>query len=201
MTTPFHQRAPCHRKLGGHDAHGRQPRSTGTALIPRGAGHGVRSHAVRRSRAHALALLIGMACLGAVIWFSCSRLPAVVLAPLGLALSIVPAVLLYRLISHKPVLTLDETGILYPRGGPSRIAWRDILSVERLARVQRLPNGEYHSYIREAWRPIRLQIRGARSEDGEITIAFMGLDTDSAEVFDWIREYLRNSDGQNQNLG
>lgn len=195
MTTPFHQRAPCHRKLGGHDAHGRQPRSSGIAHPGERVGHGVRSHAVRRSRAYALVLLIGMACLGAVIWFSCARLPAVVLAPLGLALSVVPAVLLCRLVSHRPVLTMDETGILYPRWGPSPIAWRDILSVERLARVQRLPNGEYHSYIREAWRPIRLQIRSARSEDGEITIAFMGLDTDSAEVFDWIREHLRYSDG------
>jgi len=145
-------------------------------------------------------MLAGVVSFGTVLWLSRSRLPAVFLVPFEAVVFIVIAALLYSVISRKPVLTMDETGILYSRGGASRIPWRDILSVERLARVQRSSNGEYHTFIREAWRPIRLQIRGARSDAAEITITFMGLDTDSAVVFDWIRDYMRKSEAKDPNL-
>ena len=180
-----------------------EPRVSGAGSTGLADGRGPRSgrsNAVHYSRAYSLVMLAGVLGLGAVLWFSRSRLPAVALALSGMVLSFVIAALFRAIIGRKPVLIIDETGILYSRGWPSRIAWHDILSVERPPRVERSSTGEYHSFVREAWRPIRLRVRGVRADSGEVTIQFMGLDTDSADVLAWIRDHLRESDDQEQRV-
>ena len=148
---------------------------------------------VHYSRTYSSVMLIGMLAFGAVLFGFRARIPAVLLVVMGIVLCVVVTALLRSLISRKPVLSIDEAGIIDYRGRHTSISWQDVIAVERLARVQRLPNGYSHTFLREAWRPIQLLIRGGQSDSVKITIEFMGLDTDSAKVYDSILNHLRKT--------
>ena len=51
-----------------------------------------------------------------------------------------------------------------------------------------------------AWRPIRLLVRGPQSDSVTVTIEFVGLDADSAKVYDSIQNHLRKTHEQSRVL-
>ena len=145
---------------------------------------------VHWSRLYLLAQLIGALGFGAVLFAYRSEVPAIVLGGLGIVWCPLTIALLWIAIARKPTLTIDERGITYHRGRLSRIDWSDILSAEQLPRVQRWPNGDTNSCLREAWRPIRLSVRGRKPDKGTITIHLFGMDADSAKIYECIQSHL-----------
>jgi hypothetical protein len=112
------------------------------------------------------------------------------------------------LISPKPVIQIDETGIrYYPRWFPL-IEWRDVIRAERLPLVQHIGN-KTHTFIRDGLRPVNVFVRGVEKYLPRIPasmrksllvsnemdcvrfeLSFTSLSPLSEEVYECIQHYL-----------
>jgi len=142
---------------------------------------------------------------------------AFVLAPEGLngpakifVLALTAAIFLFSLkilLSNKPVLVADETGILDTRLGSTPIAWNEIRAFRHVPREDVSTNGQKSSSLFEAWRPIQLWIKPAPNKTfrrkglvrqhpthlnfpaaQHVLIDFSGLDTPSSRLAELIRQ-------------
>lgn len=104
------------------------------------------------SRPFLLSQLILMLGLDVVLFISRIEIPMVILAAGGIVFSAISIACLWCMILRKPVLTIDEAGFIYHRHRLPIVHWDDVLSVERLPRVQRGVENTSSS-LREAWRP------------------------------------------------
>lgn len=141
------------------------------------------------SRPFLLSQLILMLGLDVVLFISRIEIPMVILAAGGIVFSAISIACLWCMILRKPVLTIDEAGFIYHRHRLPIVHWDDVLSVERLPRVQRGVENT-SSCLREAWRPIRLLIRDRGQGTTNITIHFFGMDADSVQIYECIQRYL-----------
>jgi hypothetical protein len=112
------------------------------------------------------------------------------------------------LISPRPVIQIDETGIRYYSRWFPLIDWRDVIRAERVPLVQHI-GSKTHTFIREGWRPINVFVRGVEKYLTRIPtgmrkpllvsnefdcvrfeLSFTGLSPLSEEVYDCIQHYL-----------
>jgi hypothetical protein len=120
---------------------------------------------------------------------------AIILVVSELMLAFVAAAYLRWLIVRKPVLTIDEVGFIYHQARLPLIHWDEVVSVERRPRVERYASGASSTCVREAWRIIRIWVRG-RPKNVEWNISPIGLDTDSAKIYECICSHLPQNIGK-----
>lgn len=166
---------------------------------------------VYSSKTYSAVMLAGVLAMAAgFTWFfqRAEHLPFFIVATFALFLGLGATALIYSLVSGKPVVRVDETGILYhPRWLPL-IEWPDIIAVERKPLTERTSDGT-HTYLKDGWRPIWIIVRnpekylqrvpsllrgGFYAPDhpgcARIEIAFMGMKPGSGVVHDYIRQHL-----------
>ena len=166
---------------------------------------------VYTSKLYSAAMLVLLAALAAMFawFFRHGSVPFVFKGVTALFLGAGTTALIYSLVTNKPVVTIDETGIYYRRSLYKAIAWSDVVAIERLPKVRRTSDG-YQSCLRDAWRPLRLTVRnpdkylhkfqqtGRRvlasmvkdPDHIQLEIEFMGLTPGSDVVEHCIRQHL-----------
>ena len=102
---------------------------------------------VYSSKAYCLVVLAILFGVGSALFHFYWWMPIFVQITFWILLGLGILAVLYSLFSRKPVLVVDETGIGYqPRWYP-KFEWKDVVSVERMPRVQKKTDGEIHSYL------------------------------------------------------
>ena len=147
------------------------------------------------SRLYLLPQFLAVVGLGVMLFTYRTNMPAIIWVGGELVFASVVVVYLRWMIVRKPVLTMDETGFTYHRARLPLIHWDDVVSVERRPRVERYAGGATSTCVREAWRTIRILVRG-KQENVEWNISPLGLDTDSAKIYECIRSHLPQSIGK-----
>lgn len=152
-------------------------------------------HTVYWSRLYLFPQFLAVVGLGAALFTYRTEMSAIIVVVAELMLAFVAAAYLRWLIVRKPVLTIDETGFTYHHARIPVIHWDDVVSAERRPRVERYAGGASSTCVREAWRIIRIRVRG-KQDNVEWNISPMGLDTDSAKIYECIYSQMQQNHGR-----
>jgi len=87
-----------------------------------------------------------------------ARMPWGAQAVFGVLIGLAGLSCLWGLLSLRPALRVDETGITYAKLFFPRLTWEDVLHVRRLPKTWTLKDGRTFTCLREEWRPVEITV-------------------------------------------